>query len=190
MTDVNLTSLRKIHKQKDQKVTELEQKVAQAVFDLEVHSKELKVDLQPLNFVKATEVSVSKSKKAIVIFVPERQVNSWKRIQIRLVRELEKKFAGYHVILVADRKALKKPTGLAPRPRKRALASVHQDLLQDVCYPIDITGQRKRVKVDGSTQYKIQLDAKEKNNYDQKTQTFSVVYRMLTGKHAKYSFDA
>ena len=190
MTDVNLTSLRKIHTEKDAKPTELEQKVAQAIFDLEVHSKELKVDLQPLHFVKATEVNVSKTKKAIVVFVPERQANSWKRIQIRFVRELEKKFAGYHIIVVANRKALKKPTGLAPRPRRRALASVHQDLLLDVCYPIDVVGQRKRVKVDGSTQYKIQLDSKEKNNYDQKVQTFSAVYRNLTGKHAKYSFDA
>jgi small subunit ribosomal protein S7e len=190
MTDTNITSLRKIKKDKNQTPSELENKVAQAVFDLEVHSKELKADLQSLWIVGATEVNVTKTKKAIVIFVPERQANSWKRIQVRFVRELEKKFAGYHVLVVAKRVALSKPTGLVPRPRKRALASVHQDLLQDVCYPVDIVGQRKRVKVDGSTQYKVQLDTKEKNNFDQKTQTFNVVYRMLTGKHAKYSFDA
>jgi hypothetical protein len=34
-----------------------------------------------------------------------------------------------------------------------------------------------------------QLDTKDKVNYEAKVQTFSVVYKMLSGKRAKYHFD-
>ena len=42
------------------------------------------------------------NKKAIVIFVPVPQLKAYQKIQARLVRELEKKFSGKHVIFVAQ----------------------------------------------------------------------------------------
>ena len=38
------------------------------------------------------------------------QLKNFQKIQIRLVRELEKKFSGKHVVFVADRRILPKPT--------------------------------------------------------------------------------
>lgn len=145
------TSLRKIKKAQGQKVEELEQKVAQAIFDLEVNNTELKDDLQTVHFVAAKEVNISKTKKAIVIFVPERQVNTWKRVHVRVVRELEKKFSGNHVLIVGKRTALKRPSVLSKRPRKRTLTNVHDELMSDVTYPVEVVGRRVRTKVDGTT---------------------------------------
>ena len=41
-------------------------------------------------------------KKAIVIFVPVPQLKAYQKIQVRLVRELEKKFSGKHVVFIAQ----------------------------------------------------------------------------------------
>lgn len=42
------------------------------------------------------------NKKAIVISVPVPQLKAYQKIQTRLVRELEKKFSGKHVIFIAQ----------------------------------------------------------------------------------------
>jgi len=42
------------------------------------------------------------NKKAIVISVPVPQLRAYQKIQTRLVRELEKKFSGKHVIFIAQ----------------------------------------------------------------------------------------
>ena len=41
-------------------------------------------------------------KKAIIIFVPVPQLRAYQKIQTRLVRELEKKFSGKHVVFIAQ----------------------------------------------------------------------------------------
>ena len=56
------------------------------------------------------QVDCSGGKKAIVIFVPVPQLKSFQKIQTRLVRELEKKFSGKHVVFIAQRRILPKPT--------------------------------------------------------------------------------
>ena len=54
-----------------------------------------------LNILLSQEIDVQ-NKKAIVIFVPVPQLKAYQKIQPRLVRELEKKFSGKHVIFVAQ----------------------------------------------------------------------------------------
>ena len=56
------------------------------------------------------KVDCAGGKKAIVIFVPVPQLKSFQKIQTRLVRELEKKFSGKHVVFIAQRRILPKPT--------------------------------------------------------------------------------
>merc|ERR1712098_317246 len=69
-------------------------------------------------------------KKAIVIFVPVPQLKAFQKHQPRLVRELEKKFSGKHVVFIAQRRILPKPTRKAnklkqKRPTSRTLTAVH-----------------------------------------------------------------
>lgn len=51
----------------------------------------MKADLRDLFFVAAKEVEVEDGKKAIIVFVPFIKHLKFKKIQPRLVRELEKK---------------------------------------------------------------------------------------------------
>lgn len=55
-------------------------------------ASELKADLHDLYISAAKELELDGGRKAIIIFVPFRQLKDFHKIQSRLVRELEKKF--------------------------------------------------------------------------------------------------
>ena len=154
------TARKKIVKQGGATPSELEDNVAQALFDLEVNSNELKADLKDLHILAAKEVDISSGKKAIVIFVPFTQLRAYHKIQLRVVRELEKKFSGKHVIIVAQRRILKKESKnnhkkAQKRPRSRTLTAVHDAILEDVVYPTEIVGKRTRIRLDQSKLLKV-----------------------------------
>merc|ERR1711898_508 len=86
------TARQKIKKEKGEP-TELENQVAQAFVDLEINNEELRPFLKNLHIAGAKEVVVNKTTAAIVIFIPYRLKDLFRKNQVRLVRELEKKFS-------------------------------------------------------------------------------------------------
>lgn len=187
---------KKVVKPAGQEPNELEASVAQALTDLESSAHELKNELRDLYITAAKEVDVGAGKKAVILFVPVPLLKSFHRIQSRLVRELEKKFSGKHIVIVAQRRILRKPTRLTkygqtqPRPRSRTLTAVHDAILEDLVFPTEITGKRTRVKLDGSRVIKVHLDRKEQPNLEYKVDTFASVYKKLTGKDVVFEFPA
>merc|ERR1712113_953799 len=139
----------------------------------------------------AQDVEV-KNRTALVIHFPFRVWKNVKKIQGRLVRELEKKFNKKHVVFVASRTILDKDfkrKGLQVRPRSRTLTAVHESILEDIVGPTEIYGKRTRISVDGSKLLKIFLDPKDdKENVEAKLTTFSAVYKKLTNKEAVFTF--
>lgn len=154
---------------------------------------ELKADLHDLVITSAKELEVDSGRKAIVIFVPYRQLKDYHKIQIRLVRELEKKFSGKHIVFVAQRTILapsasrsKKHQG--PRPRSRTLTAVQESILEDIVYPTEIVGKRIRHKIDGGKLLKVYLDPKDVKDVETKLDTFAKVYGSLTNKEVVFEF--
>ncbi|CAG7849248.1 40S ribosomal protein S7-B [Serendipita indica DSM 11827] len=174
--------------------SELETKIAQALIELESNVPELKAELRPLQISAAKEVDVKGGKKAIVIFVPVPQLKAYRKVHARLTRELEKKFADKHVVFVAQRRTLSKPTKTSrvkqKRPRSRTLTDVHEKILEDLVYPTDIVGKRQRIAVDGSKLIRVLLDSKDANSLEYKLDSFASVYRKLTGKDVTFEFPA
>merc|ERR1711953_870459 len=144
-------------------------------------NSDLKKQLRELHVTAAKEVDVGSGKRAIVIFVPVPQLKAYQKIQTRLVRELEKKFNGRHVVFIAQRRILPKPTKKSrnkqkqKRPRNRTLTSVHSAILDDLVYPAEIVGKRSRMM-------KIFLDKAQQTQVEHKVDTFGAVYKKLTGK--------
>ncbi|CAA6675292.1 unnamed protein product [Spirodela intermedia] len=169
------TARKKIQKDKGLEPTEFEDVVAQALFDLENSNNELKSELKDLFINSALQVDVAGSKKAVVIHVPFRLRKAFRKIHVRLVRELEK---SSDVILIASRRILRPPKkgSAVTRPRNRTLTAVHDAVLEDVVYPAEIVGKR------------ILLDPKEKNNTEYKVDTFGAVYRKLSGKDVVFEY--
>jgi len=124
---------------------ETEKNVAQALIDLENNVPELKSDLRALQISAAREVDVRGGKKAIVVFVPVPQLKAFHKVQQRLTRELEKKFSDRHVVFIAQRRMLRKPTRNSrvkqKRPRSRTLTSVHEKNSGGSCIPYGDRGQ-------------------------------------------------
>jgi small subunit ribosomal protein S7e len=57
-------------------------------------------------------------------------------------------------------------------------------------YPTEIVGKRLRQKVDGSKTLKVYLDSKDATSLEYKLDTFSSVYKKLTGKDVVFEFPA
>merc|ERR1712042_297377 len=163
----------KIVKQTAEQPDEFETQIGQTLLDLEIDFGD---------------------KKCIAIFVPVPLLRSFQRVQQRLVRELEKKFSGKHVVVIAQRRILAKPTRKMKnppkqkRPRSRTLTAVHDSILEDLVYPAEIVGKRIRVRLDGSRLIKVHLDKAQQTNIEHKVETFGAVYKKLTGKEVNFEF--
>lgn len=172
---------------------EFELSVAQELLNLELTSTELKGNLRDLYITAAKEVDCAKGLKAIILYVPYKLLRPFHKIQLKLVRELEKKFSGRVVLIVAQRTILgksynrnAKTSGL--RPRSRTLTAVQDAILDDIVFPTEIVGKRTRCKVDGKRILKVYLDGKDQANVEGKTDTYADVYNKLTNKQVSFYF--
>ena len=189
-----INSRKKIVKESGAAVTDLEEEIAKALFDIEVSpSCDFKAEIKELYVSGATEVQVGNGGSAVIVHFPCRIWNVVKKVQGRLIRELEKKFGRSHVALVATRTILDKNfkrQGLKVRPRSRTLTSVHEALLEDVVGPSEIVGKRTHISVGGRKVIKVLLDPKDKSkdSTESRLQTFAAVYKRLTTKDVVFGF--
>ena len=187
--------LKKVSKANDEPLSALEEQIARAFAELEMTSKDLSGDMRELFFTSAKEITIAATnKEAYVIFVPFRQHAKFKKIQSRLIRELEKKFSGKHVFFLAQRTILSKSYNrIKPgelRARSRTLTSVHNAILDDIVHPTQIVGKRTRVRMDNSKLLKVYLDPKDVKEVEYKLQAFTAVYKKLTNKSVAFLFPA
>lgn len=127
------------------------------------------------------------NKRAILVFVPVPQLVQYQKMikERNLIEELEKKFSGKQVLIVAQRRIIRKEGRNTPqlkqkRPYRlgfvvqclgvfryfltlftslnsRTLTAVHEAILDDLVYPSEIVGKRIRYRRDGSRLHKIHL---------------------------------
>ncbi|KAL1297093.1 hypothetical protein AAFC00_004676 [Neodothiora populina] len=176
--------------------SEIETSIANAIYELETNIPDMRSALRPLQFVSAREIEVGHGRKAIVIFVPVPLLQGFHKVQQRLTRELEKKFSDRHVLIIASRRILPRPkrsnrsrtSQTQKRPRSRTLTAVHDAILADLVFPVEIVGKRMRTKEDGAKVLKIVLDEKERGGVDYRLDTYSEVYKRLTGKGVNFEF--
>lgn len=100
-----------------------------------------------------------------------------------LTRELEKKFSNRHVLFLASRRILPRPkrsnrsrtSQTQKRLHSRILTAVHDAILSDVVYPVEIVGKRTRTREGGSKVLKVVSDEKERGEVDYRLDTYAEV---------------
>lgn len=65
---------------------------------------------------------------------------------------------------------------------------MHDNILNDLVFPVEIVGKRVRTKEDGTKTLKVILDEKERGGVDYRLDTYSEVYRRLTGRGVNFEF--
>ena len=181
----------KIKREGEQPVTQIEEDIIKYCDDLEKAIPDLKV-LKDLHITSAREVNLPSGKSAIILTVPFRELSTYQKIQEKLVRELEKKI-GKHLVVIGQRKILKAPSKnnhikMQKRPNSRTLTAVHEAILEDMVFPADIVGKRMRYKTDGGKILKVFIGDNQKGNAEYKLETYSALYKDITGKEAVFKF--
>lgn len=126
----------------------------------------------------------------MIIMIHYRSLAAVKKVHTRLVSELEKRFAR-PVVLIFQRTILPKylkSKGQQKRPYSRTLTVVHDNILEDLMYPVSILGRRMRVKTDGKRVFKVLLDPNQKDLIENKLGHLAAIYRKLTNKDVVFEF--
>ena len=186
---------KKLVKKSGEQASELEKKIEVELQALEASSSHFKQDLKGLHFSKATEVELENGRKAVLLFVPPPMLKDFRKCQVGLLNELEKKLTTTF-LLVANRTMM--PPGLwqrskslnGVRPRSRTLKNVQDNLLDDLLFPIEIAGTRTKVKMDGSRLLKVLVGKKDQDSVDRdgKADAVKVVFKKLTNKDVALEF--
>jgi small subunit ribosomal protein S7e len=184
--------LRKLRKAKRAKPSELETSVAQALMQLELSHKALGDCLPRFHFNTAKEFEHPLSKKkGLLVLYPLRFVMLVRKVQKTLVAELEKRFPGRAVMLVAQRKVVKRPNDvykLQEVQRSRTATAVNESILEDLIYPADIVARRWRFRTDGSRVMKVFLDSRAKAKLGGRLNIASYLYKKLTKRVVQFGF--
>lgn len=65
---------------------------------------------------------------------------------------------------------------------------MHDAILNDLVYPVEIVGKRTRTAEDGHKNLKVVLDEKERGGVDYRLDTYQEVYKRLTGRVVNFEF--
>lgn len=186
-----LQASKKIVKKGGAPLTDIENRVATALYALESSHSGLKDVLSRVQLTAIREFALEGGRKAVVLFVPYPALADVRRVHKALVEELEKKLEGSHVLIIANRTMVSERTWnrsikySGVRPRTRSLKAVQEALLEDVTYPTEIVGKRTRVRTDGSRLLRVFLNPKDVSA-EGKTDTFRAVYKKLTNKDVSF----
>ncbi|EAL51767.1 40S ribosomal protein S7, putative [Entamoeba histolytica HM-1:IMSS-B] len=155
-------------------------------------------ELKGVKVISAKKVTISKDKKATVIFIPLRMMRICRASFEKVIEALEKKLNGPVFIIgkrvVAHTKKVGQSGKTDYKPRSRTSKAVHEAYLNEMLYPVEVAGQRVHATLvhkkvaNSKTVFVAVDDAKLKNSVKAKLPIYSAVYKNITGEKVKFAF--
>eukprot|EP01012_Entosiphon_sulcatum_P011804 TRINITY_DN17306_c0_g1_i1.p2 TRINITY_DN17306_c0_g1~~TRINITY_DN17306_c0_g1_i1.p2 ORF type:complete len:197 (+),score=48.49 TRINITY_DN17306_c0_g1_i1:1042-1632(+) len=179
----------KITKARRDNPTRLESDVALAIYEVERGNKLLRSLMGRLFFNTVKQVDTADGKTALVILVPPAKIKAWRAVHKPLFSELEKKFSGKSIFLVAQRQLAPLRTrraGVAPREQTRQ--AVNKLILKDLVYPAEVAGRRTRFKADGGVLERVLLDVRDKEKVEHKLAAIASIYKTVSHRQCQFAF--
>jgi len=121
-------------------------------------------------------------KKYILIKIPYRSLQFYRKVSSQMIDHLEAKFK-WPVIVVVNRTIDSKRKISHPsqkRPRSRTLKAVHQAILNDVVVPSSIVGRRTRVSQQTGITETVYLDPLDRALVEEKLEAMANAYQKLS----------
>ena len=164
----------------------MEEDTAKTLTAFENSNKDIQRDLRMVYINSVEEVTFEQNdgseSKYILIKIPYRSLQFYKKVSSQMIDHLENKFK-WPVVVVTNRTIDSKRKINHPsqkRPRSRTLKAVHQAILNDVVVPSMIVGRRSRVsQVTGFTQT-VYLDPLDRQLVEEKLEAMADAYKKLT----------
>jgi len=185
----------KLQKKEGEKPTEIEEECAKALTAFEKSNADLQKDLRMvfLNSVKECEFEGDdgSSRKYILIKIPFRSMQFYKKVAQKTIEHLEAKF-NWPVIVVVNRTidSTRKITHSSQkRPRSRTLKAVHAEILADCVVPSSVVGRRSRVSQQTGTTAVVYLDPLDKMLVEDKLDAMANAYAALTTHKITLEFN-
>lgn len=119
----------------------------------------------------------------LLVRIPHRSLGAFKKAGAAVQEHLESHYDGKPVIIVANRTIISPSAKHHPsqmRPRSRCLTSVHKEILNDVCFPSNISGRGLKVSIDGRKHQKVFLDPLDQDLMEDKIAAITHCYHKLT----------
>jgi len=184
----------KFYKKSGENATQLEETIAQSIYDLENSSTEWKNDLKDFYIVQAKEVDFTpkgkKGRNVYLVYVPFPCLKLLQKVHKRFVPELESRLKAY-CMFVAKRtiqSKWRKTHKSQQRPNSRTLTDVHEAVLDDLLLPFALIGKRIRHRLDGSTVVKCILDQNDKDIIEDKLDAIAHIYKKISTKDIQFEF--
>ena len=136
------------------------------------------------------EAADGSASKYILVKIPFRSLQFYKRVATQLIDHLEQKFR-QHVIVIVNRTidSKRKITHSSQkRPRSRTLRAVHLAILNDVVVPASVVGRRSRVSKQTGFTEAVMLDPLDKAQVEDKLDVISHAYAKLTTHKIAFGF--
>ena len=164
----------------------MEEDTAKTLTAFENSNKDIQKDLRMVYINSVEEVvyedNDGSEKKYILIKIPYRSLQFYKKVQNQMIDHLENKFK-WPVVVVTNRTIDSKRKishASQKRPRSRTLKAVHQAILNDVVVPSSIVGRRARVSQQTGFSETVYLDPLDRQLVEDKLEAMADAYKKLT----------
>ena len=176
----------KIIKKDGAKPTDLEEEVAKSLHQLELNNKGLKAHLQIIFINSVETVDYQQADEAaaqyLLVRIPHRSLGAYRKVGTLVQEHLEQQYEK-PVLIVANRTIISpsaKHHASQMRPRSRTLTAVHNEILNDICFPSNISGRGVRVSADGRKHQKVNMDPLDREIMESRIAAITHCYHRLT----------